>query len=163
MVVIPAFHTGMRTSPWMSDRVVVCYFRSKEVARHARIQTKGAYRTIESHMPARHQWFKDRERLLSAARDVGPHTEMRVQAVLERRTHPEQSFLSAKGILGLQQRYDASRLEAACTLALSLGARAHHYPSLSSILKTGRDQRYTKPVEIPAIVHKNLRGSSDYR
>ncbi len=114
-------------------------------------------------MPPRHRWFRDRERLLSAAREVGQNTEILVQAILERRTHQEQSFLSAKGILGLPERYDASRLEAACTLALSLGTRADNYPSLSSILKTGRDQRNLQPPEIPAIVHKNLRGRSYYR
>lgn len=127
------------------SQVVICSYRGKEVARHARLQRKRAYSTLDRHMPPKHKW--DRERRLGAAREVGLNAALLCEAILELRTHQEQKFLSIKGILGLRERYGKERLEAACALALALGTRAYNYPSLSSILKTGRDELFE---QIPA-------------
>ena len=100
--------------------------------------------------------------MLRLARSVGPDTVRLVELVLERRKHQEQSFCSAKGILGLQERYGKERLEKACSYALLLGERAHNYPSVSSILKYGRDQLLEETPTPPPVVHENIRGGAYY-
>ncbi len=109
-------------------------------------------------MPEHHRRYQDRERILELARAVGPNTLGLIEEVLERRTHQEQNFCSIKGILGLQDRYSKERLEAACALAGSLGEAAYNYPSLTSILKNGRDQLHKANPVPPPILHENVRG-----
>ncbi|MCY3629044.1 MAG: IS21 family transposase [Bacteroidetes bacterium] len=146
----------------ISDHLVVCYSKNRELARHMRLVGTGLYSTVASHLPEHHRRYQDRERILSHARSVGPDTVRLIEMVLNRRKHQEQSFGSAKGILGLQERYGNERLENACSYALLLGERAHNYPSVSSILKYGREQLLEDIPTPPPVVHKNLRGGAYY-
>jgi len=146
----------------ISDREVVCCYQSKIIARHARSNRKGSYTTERRHMPEKHRRYQDRERFLSAAREVGPHTVTLVENVLNRRSHQAQNYLAVKGILALQERYGKRRLEAACRVALASGERSYNYPSILSILETGQDGLCGPPSEDPPIEHKNLRGGDYY-
>ena len=159
---VPYRYAHQRLDVVISDHLVVCYAKNKEIARHMRLAGKGFYSTVASHMPEHHKRYQDRERILRLARSVGPDSVRLVELVLERRKHQEQSFCSAKGILGLQERYGKERLEKACGYALLLGERAHNYPSVSSILKYGRDQLLEETPTPPPVVHENIRGGAYY-
>ena len=159
---VPYRYAHQRLDVMISDHLVVCYYQNKELARHARLPGKGRYSTVASHMPEHHRRYQDRERILRLARSVGPDTLRLIELVLERRKHQEQGFCSAKGILGLRERYANERLEQACGYALLLGKRAQNYLSLSSILKHGRDQHLEETSTPPPVVHKNLRGGAYY-
>lgn len=159
---VPYRYVHKSLDVWISEHLVECYDQTKHVATHERLAQKGAYSTVEEHIPPHQRRYRDRERILSRARSVGSNTAKLVAAVLERRTHPEQNYCSIQGILGLRERYGNERLEAACRLALSLGARAYNYPSLASILKHGRDQLREQTATPPPIVHANLRGGTYY-
>jgi transposase len=75
--------------------------------------------------------------------------------------HPEQGYRSCLGIISLEKRFGAERLEAAALRALDIQAR--NYPSVKSILEKGLDRVPvpTAPEREP-ILHTNIRGSGYY-
>lgn len=83
-----------------------------------------------------------------------------VDVILRSRPHPEQGFRSCIGILGLEKRYGAERLDAACARALALGTRS--YGSVAAILKNRQDQAAADSAERPSLLHENIRGPSYY-
>ena len=107
------------------------------------------------------------ERINREALAVGPSTALLCQVILEHRPHPEQGFRSCLGIVRLAKAFGPIRLEAACERALQVGARS--YGSVKSILDNRLDgQPVRRPRadrdgdEVPAIAHRNIRGSRYY-
>ena len=83
-----------------------------------------------------------------------------VTQVLQRFRHPEHGYRSCLGLLSLVRRYGPQRVEAACALALELGAA--QYRHVRDILSHGRDL-IERPAPAPEWVspeHDNLRGAS---
>ena len=78
------------------------------------------------------------------------------------RPHPEQGYRSSLGVLSLQRRFGAERLEAACDRAL--GCNTLTYKSVQSILVTGLDKAPAPQDPItPAPCHENIRGPGYYQ
>lgn len=132
----------------------------RRVAAHARSHRRGGYTTDPAHMPSSHrnhlEWSPSR--LIRWGKQIGPSTGSIVQRILESRPHPEQGYRSCLGLLRLDKRYSAERLEAACARGLAIGALS--YRSIRSILEKGLDQL---PPEEPTSVslptdHANVRG-----
>lgn len=76
--------------------------------------------------------------------------------------HPEHGYRSCLGLPSLAKRYGKPRLEAACMLALQLGAC--QYRHVNAILKNNRDQ--TTPTSTDDWVsppHAHLRGPGYYQ
>jgi hypothetical protein len=48
-------------------------------------------------------------------------------AILAERTHPEQGYRSRLGLVRLERRYGAGRVDAACARALAAGARSYRH------------------------------------
>jgi len=148
----------------ITGRTVECFYKHKRVASHIRSYQQGRHSTVKEHMPPSHQkmaeWTPDR--FIRWAQTVGPQTVQLITAVLSSRTHPQQGFRTALGILRLAKSYGDPRLEAACRRALSIGTTS--YRSVASILRHGLDQQphNESPQETPAIVHTNVRGSRYY-
>ena len=139
-------------------------FKGNRVASHARSFLKGKHTTLSEHMPSSHrryaEWTPARIRRWAAT--VGPETEAHVVAIMEHRTHPEQGFRAALGIMRLFKLYGAKRLEAACKRASKY--RLYSYKGVANILATGADkldERKNTPA-VPPIVHDNIRGPGYY-
>lgn len=78
---------------------------------------------------------------------------------MARHPHPALGFRSCLGILRLESRYGALRLEAAAAPTLACGGTS--YKSVSHILKAGLD-REPLPAPTPRpepLFHENLRGA----
>lgn len=139
-------------------------FQGNRVASHARSYIKGKPTTLAEHMPSSHrrhaEWTP--ERIRSWAATVGPQTEAHVSAIMEHRTHPEQGFRAALGIMRLLKQYGTERLEAACKRASRY--RLYSYKGVSNILKTGADRLddHKSAPAVPPIVHDNIRGPEYY-
>lgn len=73
------------------------------------------------------EWTPDR--FARQARDIGPHTEALILAVLARRPHPEQGFRTCVGILRLYRGLAADRAEAISLRAIEIGVLS--YDSMS--------------------------------
>lgn len=147
-----------------TNATVEVLFRGNRVASHAKSFLKGKHTTIKEHMPSSHrryaEWTPERIKRWAAA--VGPETEAHVAAIMEHRTHPEQGFRAALGIMRLFREYGGDRLEAACRRAARY--RLYSYKGVSNILKTGADKldvRKSAPAAAP-IVHDNIRGPGYY-
>ena len=149
----------------LTAHTVECFFQGNRVASHVRAHLPGRHTTLPEHMPTAHRQYAEwtPERLVRWAEKSGPATAALIQRLLERRTHPQQGFRSALGIMRLGKSYGADRLEAACARALELGALS--YRSLESILRQGLDRTpVTTPEEAPdsPVEHEHLRGADYY-
>ncbi|MEY9590954.1 transposase [Bradyrhizobium yuanmingense] len=82
-----------------------------------------------------------------------------IDRIIEDRPHPEQGYRSCLGIIRLEKRFGAKRLEAAALRAIEIQAR--NYPSVKSILEKDRVATPASPEREP-IIHTNIRGSAYY-
>lgn len=140
--------------------VVEVFHQGVRVASHARDDTPGRATTCLAHMLPRHRHYAEwsPERFREWAGKIGPETERLVVAVMARHPHPALGFRSCLGILRLESRYGALRLEAASARTLAVGGTS--YKSVSRILKAGLDKE-PPPHQLPPpepLFHENLRG-----
>ena len=81
--------------------------------------------------------------------------------MLQARTHPQQGYRTALGILRLAKTHSPARLEAACRRAIQLNAVT--YRSIASLLKHGLEQPASAPTQASLPTdHANVRGSAYY-
>ena len=102
------------------------------------------------------------ERLIHWGSGIGVDTGRFVTELLQRFRHPEHGYRSCLGLLSLAKRYGPERVEAACTVALELGAG--RYRDVRDILANGRDliKRPAPEPEWVAPEHDNVRGAAYY-
>ena len=139
------------------------FHKHKRVASHKRSYTRG-YTTVAEHMPKAHQEYAawTPERLINWAGKTGEATAMLVHTILASKVHPQQGFISCRGVIALSEKYGAERVEAASKRALAIGGAS--YTSLKSILTNGLD---SKPLSGQApskepVIHTNIRGKGYY-
>jgi len=149
----------------MTASTVELFMRSQRVAVHRRSSQAGRHTTVPEHMPAAHrahaEWSPSR--LVNWAGTVGPQTRALAEAILAAHPHPEQGYRSCLGIMRLEKRYGAARVEAACARALQGGARS--YTSVDAILVRGLDRvaLVSEPVEgVGRVPHAHVRGPAYY-
>jgi transposase len=108
------------------------------VATHSRATTAGERHTLIDHLPPEKVagLVSSREALLQAAQSVGPYTAQAAQHLLDER--PLERSQMVQRILGLADRYDAARLEAACERGLYFDDV--RYRTLKRILEQGLEQ-----------------------
>ena len=84
-----------------------------------------------------------------------------VTMVLESKKHPEQGFKVCLGIINLEKKYGAPRVNDACKRALSFGLLG--YKSVKNILDKGLDKlKEDKSEEKLLPLHLNIRGANYY-
>ena len=147
-----------------SASTIEVFTNNRRVASHPRSYLKSRHTTDPNHMPASHrrhlEWTP--ERILTWAAKNGPATGSFIEALMASRPHPEQGYRSALGVLRLEKKYGATRLEDACARALAL--RALSYKSVASILQHGLDQQPLRRESPRArVTHHNLRGPNYYQ
>ena len=133
------------------------------MASHVRSHRRGEFSTVTEHMPAAHrahlQWTP--QRLIDWGQHIGLATAELIARLLERYKHPEHGYRACLGLLGLAKRYGPARLEAACQLALSLGA--YQYRHVRDILLNNRDRIDAPSAEWTSPDHANVRGPGYYQ
>lgn len=105
-------------------RTLEVHHDGQRVALHVRSGRKGRATTEAAHMPEKHRaqasWTP--ERMEAWAAQTGPATAALAAAIMASRPHPALGFRSCLGVLRLEGKYGAARLEAACAGALRRGA-----------------------------------------
>ena len=163
---VPHALIGKQLDVSFSEHVIEVLHRGERVASHARVHGSGKrYSTLTAHMPKAHQekaeWTP--ERILHWAATVGEHTSRLIDALIERKPHPQQAFRAAVGIIRLGKRYGNTRVEAACRRAYATNAIS--FSSIDSILKHRLDEL---PLPQDAkqssllLMHDNVRGAGYY-
>jgi hypothetical protein len=121
---------------------------------------KGRATTDLAHMPPAHRAYAEwsPERFQRWAHTVGPETERLIVAVFARYPHPALAYRSCLGILRLENRYGAARLEQAAVRTLAFGGAS--YKSVSHVLKAGLDREAVQAAHCrpEPLFHENLRG-----
>jgi transposase len=160
---VPYKLVGQEVEIRIREQTIEVLREGKRVVLHARSREKFHHTTKKEHMPPSHQavlkWTPSR--LLNWAAKIGPGTKQQVQALIDSREHPEQSYRACLGLLRLEKKVGQSRLEAACTRANQLGIVSMR--RIKSILDSGMDRLpIIKCKEIPKINHRNIRGQGYY-
>ena len=137
----------------ITRQVVEVFFHNHRICSHRRLfGREGQYSTVVEHMPDDHQQYLQWNggRFISWAENVGPHTVIAVKAILASHKIEQQGYRSCMGLLKLADRHSVTRLEMACTRALSYTPNPS-YKNISTILKSGQD----KLGELEKDIHTN--------
>lgn len=161
---VPQTLVGQVLEARITTAVVELLHRGQRVASHARNIRVGGFTTTPAHMPAAHrahmEWTP--QRLIHWGESIGPASAEAVTRLMAENRHPEHGNRACLGLLSLAKRYGKVRLEAACMLALQIGAC--QYRHVNDILKNNRDQ--SAPVvtgEWVSPEHAHLRGPGYYQ
>jgi len=161
---VPHALVGQTLEARITATTVELLYRAQRVASHVRSNRRGSFTTVAEHMPAAHrahmEWTP--QRLIHWGRDIGPATAVVVTRLLEERKHPEHGYRACLGLLSLVKRYGKPRLEAACVLALQIGAC--QYRHVRDILTNNRDKTsQTGSGDWVSPDHAHVRGPSYYQ
>lgn len=163
---VPYQYVGKKVKVLYDSRVVEAYYEMERIAVHVRKAHGKAYTTLAEHMPPHHQRMQqikgwNREDLLAQAACVGTATVQATTLMLDNSIYIEQNYKACFGMLMLQKKYDAARLEAACSRALQ-GSRVN-YTMIKNILERNLDQQIQLPIINTIPDHENIRGKDHYQ
>jgi transposase len=143
---------------------VEIFYQGKRVASHARSSRPHTASTNTEHRPKSHQQYLEwtPTRIIEWAAKVGPFTARLVENILTSKPHPEMGYRSALGVIRLERKYGAERLEAASTRAVRL--KLYRFQNVKSMLQSGLDrQPLPELLSMPSpLTHENLRGPGYY-
>ncbi|HEV2136344.1 MAG TPA: hypothetical protein VGR47_19105 [Terracidiphilus sp.] len=147
-----------------TSSMVEIFYQGKRVASNLRSRLAHRATTDAGHRPKSHQAYLEwtPTRIIEWAGKVGPFTARLVEGILTSKPHPEMGYRSALGVIRLERRYGAERLEAASTRAVRL--KLYRFQSVESMLKSGQDKDPLPelvPIPFP-VQHENLRGPDYY-
>ncbi len=112
---VPFEHLGEDVDIRATQSSVEIFYHHQRIASHKRLWGKANYATIMEHMPPDKLFFADwdRDRFLSWAEKTGSATRGVIEAILNRAIVEQQAYRSCFGVLNLQEKYGAERLERA--------------------------------------------------
>jgi transposase len=143
---------------------VEIFHQGNRVASHMRSSKAHAASTNAAHRPKSHREYLEwtPTRIIEWAGKVGPFTARLVESIMTSKPHPEMGYRSALGVIRLERKYGAERLEAACTRAVRL--KLNRFQSVKSMLESGLDrQPLPELLLMPSpVTHENLRGPGYY-
>ena len=161
---VPQALVGQVVEARITSSVIELLHRGQRVASHVRSSVVGEFSTVPAHMPAAHrahmEWTP--QRLIHWGQSIGPATAEMVERLMAENKHPEHGYRACLGLLSLVKRFGKPRLEAACMLALQIGAC--QYRHVRNILLNNRDQ--SAPVTSDDWIspeHAHLRGPGYYQ
>jgi transposase len=160
---VPYRYISKKVKVIYTESIVEIFYNNLRIAYHRRDRKKGAYSTIDSHMPPNHAWYASwsPERITGWAAKVGPFVEKITSQILKTKKHPEQAYRICLGIIGLEKKYGPPRVNQACKRALGYGL--YSYKSVKNILEKGLDRLVEESYQEMALpIHANIRGSQYY-
>lgn len=164
---VPYLHVGKKVKVLYDARSVEIYLDHQRIAVHTRKkQYQTAYTTLAEHMPPHHQRMQqirgfNREDLLAQAVRIGPSALQAATVMLQNSVYIEQNYKACFGMLMLQKKYGADRLEAACNRAVQ-GIRVN-YTMIKNILERGLDKQLLLTQHSRTVDHNNIRGKDHYQ
>lgn len=160
---VPHHCVGERVEVHAADQLIEIYLHHQRIATHVRKFHPGMT-TEPGHMPERHakhqQWSPGR--LMNWAQTLGPDVLEWVKRQLHRKAHPEQAYRVCLGLLNLNRRYPAARINQACAIANH--ASLFKLKNIKAILQSNVDQLPTSPAIQLALPqdHENIRGAASF-
>jgi hypothetical protein len=166
---VPYQYVGKKVKVIYDDQTIEVYLGAERIALHVKsVQLKQTttYSTNPEHRPPHHKRMLEikgwnQEDLLLQASRIGPAAAEAANLILQNGIYMEQNYKSCFGMLMLQKKYGAPRLEMACTRVLR-GSRVN-YTMIKNILERGLDRQLSLPESAPTPDHENIRGKDEYR
>ena len=164
---VPFAHIGAKVDLRITARTLEIYQGSQRLSSHLLFPeaVRNEYSTHDADLPAgdRYQPW-DAARVRAWAERIGPATVTVVERIFESVPIIEQGLDPALAVLRLSRRFSATRVEAACALALVGRIRSPRYAHLEPLLATGQDKTASlrPPLEEPAEVGGFVRGADYY-
>ena len=162
---VPYGYVGKKVKVLYDNATVEVYYEYERIALHFRKSISKAYTTLAEHMPPNHLhmhqikgWTK--EGLLLQAARIGRYTRHAAEHMLDNSIYIEQNYKACFGMLMLEKKYTAVRLEAACQRASN--ATRINYTMIKNILAKGLDKQPLLFDNTPLPTHDNIRGSGNY-
>jgi transposase len=154
---------GKQVDVRVAERTLEVFYKNERICIHQRDMSKYQYTTLQEHMPPSHrivsQWTP--ARLISWGHTIGLHTGNLIEQIILSKSHPEQGFRPARGIIRLGTIYGDSRLEAACAIAGQY--RLLRVRQINDILKNGKDKIFDITNESRTVNNiGNIRGETYY-
>jgi len=161
---VPYRYRGKKVHVLFTERAVEAYYGNVRIAIHMRNKRRNGYTTCRDHMPQSHKWQDNwnPEKLTALAKWKGEAVADVVETVLASRQHPEQSYKTCLGIIGLAKTYSDFRLNKACERALYFGNCT--YKMINNILSNNMDQLIEESNGYSDVIieHENIRGNQYY-
>ena len=161
---VPHHLVGEKLALHAKDRLIELYFQNKRVTSHAR-QYRPGTTTVAEHMPVKHekhhQWSAGR--LMNWAKDLGDDVLIWVQVILKQKQYEQQAYRVCLGLLNLNKKYPAKRLNNACAIANQNSL--YRLKQIRSILQSNQDQllpESKEPLTLLPQTHENIRGPKDF-
>lgn len=142
---VPYAYVGRTVDIRMSASRLEVWADSTRLSSHVLLaeHVRNRYVTNANDLPEKAKWHEwDRTRVMAWAQRVGPYCEQVTVRIFESVRFNEQGLGAALAVLRLSQTYSTSRLETACSLALS-AVHSPRYKHLKPILETRTDQADT--------------------
>lgn len=165
---VPYQYIGKSTQIQYTSKTVEVYVGVEKIAHHRRDRRNHGYTTLPGHMPEKHKKYLeqkgwDKDYFIKQAQKVGSDTVWAIEQILASKCIIEQSYRSCIGLLRLEDKYGAERLEKACTRARS--AHRISYGIIKNILQKNLDQvPFKKEPDLFSIPeHNNIRGVDHYQ
>ena len=163
---VPYQYVGKKVKVLYDKHAVEVYYDNSRIALHIRKPHCKAYTTLADHMPPNHQHMQqvkgwNKEDLLAQAAHIGVCTVQAATLMLQNSIYIEQNYKACFGMLMLQKKYSAHRLEAACSRALQ-GTRVN-YTMIKNILEKNLDKQLSLLNEHIIPAHDNIRGKDHYQ
>lgn len=160
---VPYNFIGKELDIKATHNLIEIYCGGKRICTHARSNRSPGYTTVAEHMPKSHQkyleWTPDR--ILRYAAKYGESVREMVEMIMGTRKFPEQAYKACLGIIRLENKYTADRLNKACQRAIAY--KTYSYKSVVIILEKGLDQSLNGAISPqPVIRHENIRGADYY-
>jgi len=151
-------------------QTVEIFFKGNRVASHPRSFLRGHYQTEPAHRPTEHKFVAEwtPERMISWGNKIGPEVGLLIDNIVHHKSHPEQGFRAALGVIRLGSQYGEERLRQAAHKALAI--KSPHYKTVKTMLQTGMDsvslertsQKFLGQSQMTLITGANLRGKEYY-
>jgi transposase len=159
---VPYQHVGTQVEVRITGLVSACievFLGSERIALHSQVQSGQRHVTQFQHMPLHHQHYRD-PKLHQRAAGVGPNATAVIDALFQKRLHPEQAMRAASGVLGLVRDYSKIALETACGKAIALNAVS--YKNIVHLLGAAKQEQADASqdacVNKPKSSHQHIRG-----
>lgn len=163
---VPHELVGERLTVKAGQTLVQVWHKGRCVAQHPRSDRQYSHTTHPAHMPVNHRGHSSwsPEKLLDNAARIGNAVRRVAEAMLNAKPHQEQAYRAVLGLLSLQKKYGAERLEKACSKACELGHPERRF--IDNLLRHNREDTVetgnkNKELKLPQ-EHANLRGAKYY-
>lgn len=148
---VPFDYVGKTVDIEATEHIVKILYNCKQIALHARNNSKGKFITDSSHYPPYkcHLSTEYQERYQVKMREIGASAEQMFFSILE--AYPAEWNRTVCGILSLKKQYPAEVIDMSCKRALCYGIK--NFSGIKNICKSGA---YNQPSEFSAEVYCEL-------